>query len=73
MDNGWSSRPGGGMRRTHTGRPVGKSSQCRESTQGLSSAYVAAFAVVIAAALLASYLPARRAANIDPIETLRAE
>jgi ABC-type antimicrobial peptide transport system permease subunit len=36
-------------------------------------AYGAAFAVVIAAALLASYLPARRAANVDPIETLRAE
>ena len=27
----------------------------------------------LAAAALASYLPARRAATIDPIETLRAE
>jgi predicted permease len=36
-------------------------------------AYVAALGVTIAAAALASYLPARRAANIDPIETLRAE
>jgi ABC-type antimicrobial peptide transport system permease subunit len=36
-------------------------------------AYGAAFTVVIAAALLASYLPARRAANVDPIDTLRAE
>ncbi len=36
-------------------------------------AYVAALAVTMAAAALASYLPARRAAAIDPIETLRAE
>ena len=36
-------------------------------------AYVAAVAVTIAAAGLASYLPARRAAKIDPIETLKAE
>jgi ABC-type antimicrobial peptide transport system permease subunit len=36
-------------------------------------AYVAALGVTIAAAALASYLPARRAATIDPIETLRAE
>jgi putative ABC transport system permease protein len=37
------------------------------------TAYVAAVVVTIAAAALASYLPARRAAKIDPIETLRAE
>jgi predicted permease len=37
------------------------------------TAYVAAVAVTIAAAALASYVPARRAAKIDPIETLRAE
>jgi predicted permease len=36
-------------------------------------AYVAAVGVTIAAAALASYVPARRAAAIDPIETLRAE
>jgi predicted permease len=36
-------------------------------------AYLAALVVTIAAAALASYLPARRAATIDPIETLRAE
>ncbi len=36
-------------------------------------AYVAAVGATIAAAALASYLPARRAATIDPIETLKAE
>ena len=36
-------------------------------------AYVAALGVTIAAAALATYLPARRAAKIDPIETLRAD
>jgi predicted permease len=37
------------------------------------TAYVAAVVVTIAAAALASYLPARRAAMIDPIETLKPE
>jgi ABC-type antimicrobial peptide transport system permease subunit len=37
------------------------------------AAYAAAIGVIVAAAALASYLPARRAAAIDPIETLRAE
>jgi ABC-type antimicrobial peptide transport system permease subunit len=37
------------------------------------AAYAAALGIMIAAAALASYVPARRAANIDPIETLRAE
>ena len=36
-------------------------------------AYVAALGVSVLAAALASYVPARRAATIDPIETLRAE
>ena len=36
-------------------------------------AYVVAIGVILAAASLATYLPARRAAKIDPIETLRAE
>jgi putative ABC transport system permease protein len=35
--------------------------------------YVAAVGVTLLAAALASYLPARRAATIDPSETLRAE
>ena len=37
------------------------------------TAYVAALAVIVFAAALATYLPARRAAQLDPIETLRAE
>jgi ABC-type antimicrobial peptide transport system permease subunit len=36
-------------------------------------AYAIALGVTLAAAALASYLPARRAAAIDPVETLRAE
>ncbi len=36
-------------------------------------AYAAAIAVTLAAAALATYVPARRAATIDPMETLRAE
>jgi ABC-type antimicrobial peptide transport system permease subunit len=35
--------------------------------------YVAAFLLILAAAALASYLPARRASAIDPVETLKAE
>jgi len=38
-----------------------------------SAAYMAAIGLILAAAALASYLPARRAATIDPMETLRAE
>jgi ABC-type antimicrobial peptide transport system permease subunit len=37
------------------------------------AAYVGAIAVIFGAAALAAYVPARRAAAIDPIETLRAE
>jgi ABC-type antimicrobial peptide transport system permease subunit len=35
--------------------------------------YVAALGVILAAATLGTYLPARRATAIDPVETLRAE
>jgi ABC-type lipoprotein release transport system permease subunit len=37
------------------------------------STYLAVVGLLLAAVSLAAYLPARRAANIDPIETLRAE
>jgi ABC-type antimicrobial peptide transport system permease subunit len=35
--------------------------------------YAVVFGVLLAAAGLASYMPARRAARVDPVETLRAE
>jgi putative ABC transport system permease protein len=35
--------------------------------------YAAAPVVLVAAAVLASYLPARRAATVDPVEALKAE
>jgi ABC-type lipoprotein release transport system permease subunit len=35
--------------------------------------YMAIPLVLIAAAMVASYLPARRAASIDPVEALRAD
>ena len=34
---------------------------------------VTAAAVLVVSALLASYIPARRAASVNPIEVLRAE
>jgi ABC-type lipoprotein release transport system permease subunit len=36
-------------------------------------AYLAALAVVVAATALATYVPARRAASVDPMSTLKAE
>jgi ABC-type lipoprotein release transport system permease subunit len=35
--------------------------------------YLAALGIILAAASLASYLPARRASAIDPMQTLNAE
>jgi ABC-type lipoprotein release transport system permease subunit len=35
--------------------------------------YAAAVGLILAAAALASYLPARRASAIDPMQTLKAE
>jgi ABC-type antimicrobial peptide transport system permease subunit len=37
------------------------------------STYALTMAVLVAAAVLASYIPTRRASSIDPIETLRSE
>jgi ABC-type antimicrobial peptide transport system permease subunit len=37
------------------------------------AAYITALAVMLVATAVASYLPARRAATIDPMETMKAE
>jgi ABC-type antimicrobial peptide transport system permease subunit len=38
-----------------------------------AAAYAAALVVTVSAAALASYVPARRAATMDPMETLKVE
>jgi ABC-type lipoprotein release transport system permease subunit len=35
--------------------------------------YIASGALIVAAAMIASYVPARQAASVDPMETLRSE
>jgi ABC-type antimicrobial peptide transport system permease subunit len=35
--------------------------------------YIASGAVIAAAVMIASYVPARQAASVDPMETLRSE
>jgi ABC-type antimicrobial peptide transport system permease subunit len=37
------------------------------------AAYLTALAVVVLATALATYVPARRAANVDPMRTLKAD
>jgi len=37
------------------------------------TAFCSAFAITLAASALASYLPARRAATIDPMKALRTD
>jgi ABC-type antimicrobial peptide transport system permease subunit len=41
------------------------------TTDGLT--YVAVFAVLAVASTVATYIPARRAAHVDPLQTLRQE
>jgi ABC-type antimicrobial peptide transport system permease subunit len=38
-----------------------------------AATFVAASAILVVAALAASYIPARRAAAVDPVETLRGQ
>jgi ABC-type lipoprotein release transport system permease subunit len=54
------------------GGPSHERHRFRRFRRGVTT-YVAALGVILAAAVLASYLPARRASAIDPVETLKAE
>jgi putative ABC transport system permease protein len=74
---------GGGMRLVVTGVVIGALSSLlltralRSQLYGVSAtdplAFAVALAVLTGVALLACYIPARRATRIDPVHALRAE